>query len=227
VPACPLGQFVLRLLFPTSLPRCHAMRTQAPRLELSEQQRSEIRQAFDLFDSEGQGVIDANALKVVLRALGFEPRKEEVKQMIASVDGAAKTGMIDFNECAARGADPPCTRRYHRCARHRFLELLLMKMSEKDTKEDAMRAFRQFDLDHQGKISFANLQVAHAAPPRATCHARSPRPMHVGGSRASVARRAHAQHGPRTVAALAALTPHGGPYASVAHRRSRASWVRR
>jgi len=36
-------------------------------------------------------------------------------------------------------------------------------MSEKDTKEDAMRAFRQFDLDHQGKISVANLQV------RGTC----------------------------------------------------------
>ena len=37
---------------------------QAPRLELSEQQRSEIRAAFDLFDAEGQGGIDANALKV-------------------------------------------------------------------------------------------------------------------------------------------------------------------
>ena len=71
---------------------------QAPRLELSEQQRAEIRQAFDLFDTDGQGVIDANALKVVLRALGFEPRKEQVKQMIASVDGANESGMIDFNE---------------------------------------------------------------------------------------------------------------------------------
>uniref|UniRef100_A0A7S2GJ83 EF-hand domain-containing protein n=1 Tax=Haptolina brevifila TaxID=156173 RepID=A0A7S2GJ83_9EUKA len=109
------------------------------KLELSEQQRSEIRQAFDLFDTDGQGVIDANALKVVLRALGFEPRKEEVKAMIASAEGSEEgTGMIDFNE---------------------FLELLLVKMSEKDTKEDAMRAFRQFDLDHQGRISFANLQA--------------------------------------------------------------------
>ena len=35
----------------------------------------------------------------------------------------------------------------------------MVKMSEKDTKDDAMRAFRQFDLDHQGKISFANLQA--------------------------------------------------------------------
>ena len=59
-----------------------------PKLELTEQQRIEIRQAFDLFDTDGQGVIDASALKVVLRALGFEPRKEEVKKMIASVDGS-------------------------------------------------------------------------------------------------------------------------------------------
>lgn len=90
-----------------------------PKLELTEQQRTEIRQAFDLFDTDGQGfshypspwqvnfasqlacfsgVIDASALKVVLRALGFEPRKEEVKKMIASIDGAATSGTIDFNE---------------------------------------------------------------------------------------------------------------------------------
>lgn len=93
----------------------HPQATRRGKLELSEQQRSEIRQAFDLFDTDGQGVIDANALKVVLRALGFEPRKEEVKAMIASAEGPNKsTGLIDFNE---------------------FLELLLVKMSEKDTKE--------------------------------------------------------------------------------------------
>ena len=84
-------------------------------------------------------MIDANALKVVLRALGFEPQKEEIKAMIASVDKTEeKSGMIDFNE---------------------FLELLMRQMSEKDTKEDAMRAFRQFDLDQAGRISCANLQA--------------------------------------------------------------------
>tara|TARA_B110001452_G_C14927494_1_gene324331 strand:+ start:86 stop:574 length:489 start_codon:yes stop_codon:yes gene_type:complete len=105
-------------------------------LSLTEQQRGEIRQAFDLFDTEGQGVIDANALKVVLRALGFEPRKEEVKRMISSVDKTG-SGKIDFNE---------------------FLELLLAKMSERDSKEDAKRAFKQFDLDHRSNISFENLK---------------------------------------------------------------------
>ena len=109
------------------------------KLELSEQQRSEIRQAFDLFDQDGQGVIDASALKVVLRALGFEPRKEEVAAMIASVNANGdSSGMIDFNE---------------------FLELLLVKMSEKDTREDSLRAFRQFDLDQKRAISFDNLKA--------------------------------------------------------------------
>ena len=115
------------------------MASRRGKLELSEQQRSEIRQAFDLFDQDGQGVIDASALKVVLRALGFEPRKEEVAAMIASVNANGdSSGMIDFNE---------------------FLELLQIKMSEKDTKEDAIRAFRQFDLEQTGRISCANLQA--------------------------------------------------------------------
>ena len=68
--------------------------------------------------------------------------------MISSVDERPDSGVaagtikgtIDFNE---------------------FLELLLLKMSEKDSKEDAMRAFRQFDLGHTGHITFDNLkQVA-------------------------------------------------------------------
>ena len=63
---------------------------------------------------------DATALKVVLRALGFEPRKEEVRAMIASVDKSEnKEGFIDFNE---------------------FLELLQQKMCETDTKEVCPRS---------------------------------------------------------------------------------------
>ncbi|KAJ1633340.1 the SdcenSKMLCK complex [Pavlovales sp. CCMP2436] len=108
------------------------------RLELSAQQRAEIRQAFDLFDTHGEGVIDANALKVLLRALGFEPRKEEVSEMIHSLDKTGR-GNIDFNE---------------------FLELLVRKMSERDSKEEVRKTFRQFAHDGGG-IGFKELkQVA-------------------------------------------------------------------
>ena len=54
--------------------------------ELTEEQKQEIREAFDLFDPDGSGTIDAKELKVAMRALGFEPKKEEIKKMIADID---------------------------------------------------------------------------------------------------------------------------------------------
>lgn len=36
----------------------------APKVELTEEQKQEIREAFDLFDSDGSGTIDAKELKV-------------------------------------------------------------------------------------------------------------------------------------------------------------------
>ena len=44
--------------------------------ELTEEQKQEIKEAFDLFDTDGSGTIDAKELKVAMRALGFEPKKE-------------------------------------------------------------------------------------------------------------------------------------------------------
>jgi len=39
-----------------------------------------------LFDADGSGTIDVKELKVAMRALGFEPKKEEIKKMIADID---------------------------------------------------------------------------------------------------------------------------------------------
>lgn len=40
---------------------------------LTESQKDEIKKAFDFFDITGSGTIEAKNLKVVLRALGFDP----------------------------------------------------------------------------------------------------------------------------------------------------------
>lgn len=153
------------------------------RLALSTAQRAEIRQAFDLFDANGEGVIDSNALKVILRALGFEPRKEEVNEMIRSID---KTGQGERRRHfrrrrraraaraprpratrasgggraprggAGRAHPPPRARITHALLRgagppeagtidfNEFLELLVVKMSERDSRDDVRKAFRQF-----------------------------------------------------------------------------------
>lgn len=107
-----------------------------PKIDLTEEQKQEIREAFDLFDADGTGTIDAKELKVAMRALGFEPKKEEIKKMIADIDKEG-TGTIDFND---------------------FLTMMTTKMSEKDSKEEIMKAFRLFDDDETGKISFKNLK---------------------------------------------------------------------
>ena len=85
---------------------------------------------------DGSGTIDVKELKVAMRALGFEPRKEEMKRMIADVDKEG-TGKISFND---------------------FLAVMTQKMAEKDTKEEILKAFRLFDDDETGKISFKNLK---------------------------------------------------------------------
>merc|ERR1711903_383750 len=55
---------------------------------LTEDQVAEIKEAFDLFDTDGSGSIDTNELKVAMKALGMD----------AKSDG---DGTIDFDEFLA------------------------------------------------------------------------------------------------------------------------------
>lgn len=102
-----------------------------PKFELSEEQRRDIKEAFDLFDTENTGKIDTKELKVAIRALGFEPKKEEIKRMIAEIDKG--DGKVLFED---------------------FQELMTVKMAEKDTKEEIMKAFKLFDDDETGMYCY-------------------------------------------------------------------------
>ena len=111
-------------------------RKAANKIDISEEQKSDIKEAFNLFDSQSSGFIDCKDLKVAMRALGFEPRKEEIKKMIAEVDKES-SGKLSLES---------------------FTMLMANKMSEKDTKEEIMKAFKLFDDDDSGKITFNNLK---------------------------------------------------------------------
>lgn len=111
-------------------------RENEPKLQLTEAQKQEIRDAFDLFDADGSGAIDVKELKVAMRALGFEPKRDELKKLIAEYDRGAK-GVIDFGD---------------------FLAMVTQKMAEKDAKEEILKAFQLFDDDSTGMISFKNLK---------------------------------------------------------------------
>ena len=80
--------------------------------------------------------LNAKSWSAFCRALGFEPKKEEIKKMIADIDKDG-SGTIDFEE---------------------FLTMMTAKMGERDSKEEILKAFRLFDDDETGKISFKNLK---------------------------------------------------------------------
>lgn len=106
------------------------------KFELTQEQKADVKEAFDLFDPDGSGKIATKELKVAIRALGFEPTKEELRKLVTDVDPDG-LGKLSYEE---------------------FLHLMTAKMSEKDSKEDVLRAFRLFDDDDTGKISFKNLK---------------------------------------------------------------------
>ena len=58
-----------------------------------------MKDAFALFDKDGDGTMDTSELGTVLRSLGQNPSEEELQQMIADVDEDG-SGAIDFNEFA-------------------------------------------------------------------------------------------------------------------------------
>ncbi|KAL3626666.1 putative calcium-binding protein cml13 [Castilleja foliolosa] len=103
---------------------------------LNQQKRQEIKEAFELFDTDGSGTIDAKELNVAMRALGFEMSEEEITRMIAEVDKDG-SGAIDFDE---------------------FCHMMTAKFGERDTREELMKAFVVIDQDKNGKISFADIQ---------------------------------------------------------------------
>lgn len=98
---------------------------------LTAQKRQEIKEAFELFDTDGSGTIDSKELNVAMRALGFEMNEEQINNMIADVDKDG-SGTIDFDE---------------------FVHMMTSKLGERDSKEELMKAFHIIDHDKNGKIS--------------------------------------------------------------------------
>ena len=53
---------------------------------LTEDEVEEIKEAFDLFDTDGSGSIDPKELKAAMQSLGFEAKNQTIFQMISDLD---------------------------------------------------------------------------------------------------------------------------------------------
>ncbi|RZS15944.1 hypothetical protein BHM03_00047870 [Ensete ventricosum] len=124
--------------------------------QLTDDQISEFKEAFSLFDKDGDGqtfsiplfspffffffffflLFVRPELGTVMRSLGQNPTEAELQDMINEVD-ADGNGTIDFPE---------------------FLNLMARKMKDTDSEEELKEAFRVFDKDQNGFISAAELR---------------------------------------------------------------------
>merc|ERR1712216_877755 len=65
---------------------------------LTDVQKNDLREAFELFDTDGSGAIDIAELNTAMSALGFEPKKGEIDKMVRDMDkdGDATVDLEEF-----------------------------------------------------------------------------------------------------------------------------------
>eukprot|EP00397_Hematodinium_sp_SG-2012_P060343 GEMP01078446.1.p1 GENE.GEMP01078446.1~~GEMP01078446.1.p1 ORF type:complete len:159 (+),score=50.14 GEMP01078446.1:136-612(+) len=105
-------------------------------VNFSEDQIEEFKEAFSLFDKDGNGTITAEELGVVMRSIGRNPTNEQLRQMIAEVDEDG-SGEIEFPE---------------------FLKLMASKLQDSDSIDEMREAFLVFDRDKSGSVSAIELK---------------------------------------------------------------------
>ncbi|XP_029142127.1 calmodulin, striated muscle-like [Protobothrops mucrosquamatus] len=102
---------------------------------LSEQEIRELRDAFALFDQDGDGLITSKEVVTVMRSLGKNPTEAEVQSIICEIE--AHKGKADFP---------------------RLLSVMARRTRNSDTEEEIRAAFRVFDRNGDGYVNTAELR---------------------------------------------------------------------
>eukprot|EP01088_Endostelium_zonatum_P020516 TRINITY_DN7608_c0_g1_i1.p1 TRINITY_DN7608_c0_g1~~TRINITY_DN7608_c0_g1_i1.p1 ORF type:complete len:153 (-),score=58.12 TRINITY_DN7608_c0_g1_i1:81-539(-) len=105
---------------------------------LTQEQIADLREAFAMFDKDGDETITVDELGLVLKSLGQAPTDQELRDMIHEVDEDGD-GKIDFKE---------------------FTKMMSGKMtgSAEDQEEEMRVVFETFDKDKNGFISAQELK---------------------------------------------------------------------
>lgn len=99
-----------------------------------------LKLCFDLFDVKKQEFLGADDLDDILRAMGFRPSKEELKEILEEIDEDG-SGEIEFGEFCQL------------CAK-----FLVEEPDEETMKAELKEAFRVYDKGAQGFITTGQLR---------------------------------------------------------------------
>ncbi|GAA5986236.1 hypothetical protein JCM5350_007594 [Sporobolomyces pararoseus] len=123
----------------------HSQQRTVATSSLSPDQQTEIREAFELFDLDKDQKLDYHEFKVSLRALGFDLKKAEVLKLMR------ERGGVNGEENGLGGQQLVI-------GFENFLAIAEELILSRDPLDEIRRAFRLFDEENSGKISFRNLK---------------------------------------------------------------------
>jgi len=103
---------------------------------LSADEVQEVKDAFDLFDSDNSGAVSVQELVEAMQSLGLDQKNDAVFNMIKEIDTDG-SGELEFAE---------------------WLEMMTARLTNKTPKADIEKVFKLFDNDRTGEISLDNLK---------------------------------------------------------------------
>jgi calmodulin len=139
---------------------------------ISEEERQQYKEAFDMFDDDNSGFITVNEIYRVMRNNGYEMPMEEIKAMVADLDDD-NSGHITFDEFmkfmkkVKADDNSPLSEEdevlrafqtfdkdksgYISCLEFRHI---LCNLGDKLTSEEVDEIFKEADLNHDGKLEY-------------------------------------------------------------------------
>jgi centrin-3 len=109
--------------------------------QMTEDEISDTKEAFDLFDTSRRGSIDMHAFDVALKAMGFTKLSSDdaslLVENVLETNGKSFDGRVTYNT---------------------FLEIVKQLTAKRDPVDHLMKAFNLFDSDGTGKISTSNIE---------------------------------------------------------------------
>ncbi len=82
---------------PAPAPLPDSMKRASPQLLLSPAQNDQIREIFELFDTDGGGSIDRKELEFAMTALGFQSRNDQAADLLDVIAGDGKVTLTEFS----------------------------------------------------------------------------------------------------------------------------------
>lgn len=116
--------------------------------KLSEEQKTRVSEAFDLFDSNKDGLLSYEEFRFVLRALGFDLPKPQTYEYLVRHGQKPASWPLD-QEC-------PAINRLFNLSTTQAISGSLIR--QRDPREELRRAFRLFDIDGKGMITQDDLR---------------------------------------------------------------------